>query len=48
MEDPLFFVPNAVSTGAVALMASVLVMIVVSLATKPQTLDRRVEEAIEF
>ena len=47
-EDPLFFVPNAVSTGAVALMASVLVMIVVSLATKPQTLDRRVEEAIEF
>ena len=41
-------VPNAVSVGAIALMASVLVMIVVSLATKPQALDPLVEEAVDF
>jgi SSS family transporter len=47
-EAPLYFVPNAVSAGAIALTASVLVMIIVSLSTKPQTLDPLVEEAVDY
>ena len=47
-EAPLYFAPNAVSAGAIALTASVLVMIIVSLSTKPQTLDPLVEEAVDY
>ncbi|MCZ6671701.1 MAG: hypothetical protein O7C75_02055 [Verrucomicrobia bacterium] len=47
-EAPLYEVPGDVSVGAIALMSSIIVMILVSLATKPKALDPRVEEAIDF
>jgi SSS family transporter len=47
-EAPLFKIPGSVSVGAVALMSSIIVMIVVSLATKPQPLDPRLEEVMDF
>ncbi|MBH52746.1 MAG: hypothetical protein CMI18_00145 [Opitutaceae bacterium] len=47
-EDPFYTIPNGVSVGAVALLASILALIVVSLATKPQELDSRVEAAVNF
>lgn len=46
--EPLYRIPGGVSVGAVALMTSIIVMIVVSLATKPKPLDPRVEEAMDF
>ena len=48
LGDPLYIVPNAISVGAIALLSSVFVLIVVSLATKPEPLDPRVEEAVDF
>ncbi|MDG2256532.1 MAG: hypothetical protein P8L49_16440 [Opitutaceae bacterium] len=47
-EAPLYVVPNAISAGAIAVMASVFVMIVVSLVTAPKTLSSRTEEALDF
>lgn len=47
-EDPLYLVPNSISIGAIALISSIFVMIVVSLMTKPEEMDPRVKEAVEF
>jgi SSS family transporter len=47
-DAPLYSIPGGVSVGAIALMSSIIVMILVSLATKPQPLDSRVEEAMDF
>ena len=47
-EAPFYQIPGSVSVGAVALMSSIIVMVVVSLATKPKPLDSRLEEAMDF
>ncbi|MDG2256528.1 MAG: hypothetical protein P8L49_16420, partial [Opitutaceae bacterium] len=47
-DAPLYKIPGGVSVGAIALMSSIIVMVVVSLATKAQPLDSRVEEAMDL
>ncbi len=47
-DDPLYTLPRGVSAGAVSLMVSILVFIVVSLATPPQRLSERVERAMKI
>ena len=47
-DAPLYKVPGSVSVGAIALIASIVVLIVVSFATKPQTFDKRLKEVMDF
>ena len=47
-EAPFYKVPGSVSVGAIALMASIVVFVLVSFATKPQRLDKRLEQAMDF
>ena len=47
-DVPFYKVPGSVSVGAIALIASIVVFIVVSFATKPQRLDKRLEEVMDF
>jgi len=46
-EAPFYKIPGAVSIGAVALLASLLTFVIVSFATSPQKLSRRLETAID-
>ncbi len=46
--DPLYVIPGGVSVGAMALISSIIVMIVVSLLTKPKPLNPRLEAAMDF
>ncbi|MCS1409489.1 MAG: Osmoregulated proline transporter OpuE [Verrucomicrobia subdivision 3 bacterium] len=46
-ETPIYKIPGSVSIGAVALMASIITLIGVSFLTKPRTLDKKLEAALD-